>query len=74
MRSIVLSSLDLNMHAEPIWLPTTAKKTVVATDDRLCNGDFDKCVLCNPSSALYFPRLLPVIISHYDSLLMCQVT
>ena len=28
------------MHAEPIWLPTTGKKTVVATDDRLCKGDF----------------------------------
>ena len=28
------------MHAEPIWLPMTGKKTVVATDDRLCKGDF----------------------------------
>ena len=28
------------MHAEAIWLPTTGKKTVVATDDRLCKGDF----------------------------------
>ena len=28
------------MHAEPIWLPTTGKKTVVATDDRRCKGDF----------------------------------
>ena len=29
-----------HMHAEPIWLPMTGKKTVVATDDRLCKGDF----------------------------------
>ena len=27
------------MHAEAIWLPTTGKKTVVATDDRLCKGE-----------------------------------
>jgi len=26
--------------AEAIWLPTTGKKTVVATCDRLCKGDF----------------------------------
>ena len=30
-------------------------------------------LLCDLSSALYIPRLLPVVISHYDSLLMCQV-
>ena len=40
MRSIVLSSLDSHMHAEAIWLPTTGKKTVVATDDRLCKEGF----------------------------------
>ena len=28
------------MHAEQIWLPTTGKGTVVATDDLLCKGDF----------------------------------
>ena len=28
------------MHEEAIWLPTIGKKTVAATDGRLCKGDF----------------------------------
>ena len=28
------------MHVEAEWLPTNGKKIVVATDDRLCIGDF----------------------------------
>ena len=27
------------MHSETIWLPTTGKRTIVATEDRLCKGD-----------------------------------
>ena len=70
------------MHAEPTWLPTTGKKTVAATDDRLCQGDFLQTIeqiLIFIRTAILVPRcisrgFLPVIISHYDSLLMCQVT
>ena len=32
------------MHAEAIWLPTAGKKTVLATDYRLCKGDFFQTV------------------------------
>ena len=33
------------MHAEAIWLPANSKTTVVATDDRLCKGDFLQTIL-----------------------------
>ena len=38
------SSLDRYMHAGANWLPMTGNKTVVATDDRLCIGDFPKAI------------------------------
>ena len=49
------------MHAEPIWLPMTGKKTVVATDDRLCKGDFSK--LFSKYSYVYKPQPISAIMN-----------